>query len=83
MALPPTPIGYDSWNAYIKAEAPALAIAEGITLQEAKASIKLLEVAKPIRSEVGQPYFRQYNEFTTWADRAILPDAGRPWKLST
>jgi hypothetical protein len=82
MALPAVPVGYTSWNAYIEAEAPALALAEGITLQQAKASIKLLEVAKPIRSAVGEPYFRQYNVFTTWADRAVLPAAGRPWKLA-
>jgi hypothetical protein len=81
MALPAVPVGYTSWNAYIEAEAPALALAEGITLQQAKASIKLLEVAKPIRSAVGEPYFRQYNVFTTWADRAVLPAAGRPWIL--
>ena len=82
MALPSVPEGFDNWNAYIKAEAPALAAAEGITLQEAKASLKLLEVSQPIRSAVGEPYFRQYNVFTTWADRAVLPAAGRPWKLS-
>jgi hypothetical protein len=82
MALPPTPEGYNNWNDYIEAEAPAIALAQNITLQEAKASIKLLEVAKPIRSEVGEPYFRQYNVFTTWADRAVLPAPGRPWKLA-
>lgn len=81
MALPPTPVGYDNWNAYIEANAPALAIAEGITLQEAKASIKLLEVSEPIRSDVGQPYYRIYNVFTTWAARALLPAPGRPWRL--
>lgn len=82
MALPPVPSGYDSWNDYIETEAPALALAQGITLQEAKASIKLLEVSEPIRSAVGEPYYRQYNVFTTWADRALLPDLGRPWKLA-
>lgn len=81
MALPPTPVGYDNWNDYIEINAPALAVSEGITLQEAKASIKLLEVSQPIRSAVGQPYYRQYNVFTTWADRALLPLPGRPWKL--
>lgn len=81
MALPPTPVGYDNWNAYIEANAPALATSQGITIQEAKASLKLLEVSEPIRSAVGQPYFRQYNVFTTWAARALLPDLGRPWKL--
>ena len=82
MALPPTPAGYDSWNDYIETEAPALAAAQGITLQQAKASLKLLDVSQPIRSAVGQPYYRQYNVFTSWASRALLPNAGRPWKLS-
>jgi hypothetical protein len=81
MALPPTPVGYDNWNDYIETNAPALAIAEGLTLQEAKASIKLLDVSEPIRSDLGQPYYRIYNVFTTWADRALSPDAGRPWRL--
>ena len=82
MALPPTPVGYDNWNDYIETNAPALAIAQGLTLQEAKASIKLLDVSEPIRSAVGEPYYREYNVFTTWADRALLPDQGRPWKLA-
>lgn len=81
MALPPIPDGYDSWNDYIETEAPALAVAQGITLQEAKASLKLLYVSRPIRSAEGQPYYRQYNVFTTWDERALLPDAGRPWRL--
>jgi hypothetical protein len=81
MALPPTPVGYDNWNDYIQTNAPALAAAQGITIQEARASIKLLEVSEPIRSAVGQPYYRIYNVFTTWADRALLPAPGRPWKL--
>jgi hypothetical protein len=81
MALPPTPVGYDNWNDYITTNAPALAAAQGITLQQAKASLKLLYVSEPIRSAVGEPYYRQYNVFTTWADRAVLPAAGRPWKL--
>lgn len=81
MALPPIPVGYDNWNDYIETNAPALALAQGITLQQAKASLKLLDVSKPIRGTVGQPYYRQYNKFTTWATRALLPAAGRPWKL--
>lgn len=81
MALPPTPVGYDSWNQYIEDNAPALAVAQGLTLQEAKASIKLLDVSEPIRSAVGQPYYRQYNVFTDWASRALLPELGRPWRL--
>lgn len=81
MALPPVPPGYNSWNEYIELEAPELANVQGITLQQAKASLKLLDVSEPIRSEAGQPYFRQYNVFTTWADRAVLPAPGRPWRL--
>ena len=81
MALPAVPAGYTSWNDYIKINAPALATSQGITLQQAKASLKLLYVSKPIRGTVGQPYYRQYNKFTTWAARAVSPAAGRPWKL--
>lgn len=81
MALPPTPVGYDNWNDYIETNAPALAVAQSITLQQAKASIKLLDVSEPIRSDVGKPYYRQYNVFTTWAARALLPAPGRPWRL--
>jgi hypothetical protein len=79
MALPPVPAGYDNWNNYIETNAPALATSQGLTLQQAKASLKLLDVSEPIRSAVGQPYYRQYNKFTTWADRAVLPSEGRPW----
>ena len=82
MALPPTPPGYDNWNDYIETNAPALVISQGLTLQEAKASLKLLDVSEPIRSAVGEPYYREYNVFTTWADRALLPNQGRPWRLS-
>jgi hypothetical protein len=81
MALPPTPVGYDNWNDYIQTNAPALAAAQGLTLQQAKASLKLLDVSEPIRSTFGQPYYRQYNVFTTWAARALLPAPGRPWRL--
>ncbi len=83
MALPPVPIGYDSWNDYIETEAPALAVAQGLTLQEAKASLKLLYVSEPIRIAVGEPYYREYNVFTTWAGRALLPEPGRPWKIAS
>lgn len=82
MALPSVPSGYDSWNDYIETEAPALAAAQGLTLQQSKASLKLLYVSEPIRSAVGEPYYREYNVFTTWADRALLPEPGRPWKLA-
>ena len=83
MALPQTPEGYDSWNDYIETNAPALAIAQDLTLQQAKASLKLLDVAEPIRSAEGEPYYREYNVFTTWADRALLPEPGRPWILQS
>lgn len=81
MALPPTPVGYDNWNDYIQTNAPALAVSQGITLQQARASLKLLYVSEPIRSAVGEPYYRQYNVFTTWSARAVVPALGRPWKL--
>lgn len=81
MALPSVPAGYDSWNDYITTNAPALAASQGITLQQAKASLKLLYVSKPIRESTSQPYYRAYNKFTTWAARAVLPNPGRPWKL--
>jgi len=80
MALPPTPAGYDNWNPYVETEAPALALAQGITLQEAKASLKLSMVAAPIRSQIGESYYRTLNVFTTWADRSVLPTIGRPWR---
>lgn len=81
MALPPVPVGYDSWNQYITDNAPALMISEGLTFQEAKASIKLLEVAEPVRTAVGTPSYRIYNVFTTWAERTVAPTTGRPWRL--
>lgn len=81
MALPPTPAGYDNWNDFIETNAPAVAAAQGLTIQQAKASLKLLYVSEPIRSAIGQPYYRQYNVFTTWADRATVPAQGRPWRL--
>lgn len=81
MALPPTPPGYDNWNDYIQTNAPALAAAQGLTIQQARASLKLLNVSEPIRSAVGQPYYRQYNVFTTWAARSQSPNQGRPWRL--
>ena len=79
MALPPTPVGYVSWNSYIELNAPALAAEQGLTLQEAKASLKLLYVAEPVRQAVGTPSYRIYNVFTTWADRTVSPVIGRPW----
>lgn len=81
MALPPVPAGYDSWNAYIEEQGAVVAAAQGLTLQEGKASVKLLNVAEPVRQAVGTPSYREYNVFTTWADRTVAPTVGRPWKL--
>lgn len=81
MALPPTPPGYQNWNEYITANAPALMASQGLTFQEAKASIKLLDVAMPVRQAVGTTSYRIYNVFTTWADRTVAPTEGRPWQL--
>lgn len=81
MALPPTPSGYQNWNEYITVNAPALMTSQGLTFQEAKASIKLLDVAMPVRQDIGTPSYRIYNVFTTWADRTVAPTEGRPWKL--
>lgn len=79
MSLPPTPADYDNWNSYIEINAPALAAEQDLTLQEAKASLKLLYVAEPVRQAVGTPSYRIYNVFTTWADRTVSPTVGRPW----
>jgi hypothetical protein len=90
MALPPTPSGYTNWNDYIETNAPALAAAQSLTLQQAKASLKLADVAEPVRQAVGTPSYRIYNVFTTWAARAVIPQPtldpdvptalGRPWR---
>lgn len=92
MALPPVPPAYDSWNEYIETNAPAIASAQGLTIQQARASIKLLNVADPVRSAVGTPSYRTYNVFTTWAARKVIPQPnpnpdvytapGRPWRTS-
>lgn len=79
MSLPPVPYPYVSWNSYIELNAPALAAEQGLTLQEAKASLKLLYVSEPERQAVGTPSYRIYNVFTTWADRTVSPVIGRPW----
>lgn len=91
MALPPTPAGYTNWNDYIETNAPAIATAQGLTIQQARASIKLLDVAEPVRTATGTPSFRIYNVFTTWASRQVIPQPttnpdvqvapGRPWRL--
>lgn len=78
MALPAVPAGYTSWNDYIETNAPGL-VGPGLTLQEAKAQLKLSLVSAPIRSAVGQPYYRQLHTFTTWSARTVLPFVGRPW----
>ena len=79
--LPPTPAGYDNWNAYIEEQGAIIAAAQGLTFQEGKASAKLLYVAMPVRQAAGTLSYRDYNVFTTWAARALVPDEGRPWKL--
>ena len=55
---------------------------QGLTFQQAKASIKLLDVAMPVRQEIGTPSYRIYNTFTTWAARTVAPTQGRPWILT-
>lgn len=81
MALPPTPSGYPSWNAYIEEQGAIVAAAQGLTFQEGKASVKLLDVASPGRTNPSSPdYMTPYNVFTTWADRTVSPTVGRPWR---
>ena len=80
MALPPVPVGYPSWNAYIEEQGAIVAAAQGLTLQQGKASVKLLSVAEPVRQAEGTPSYREYNVFTTWDDRTVAPTTGRPWK---
>lgn len=82
MALPPTPAGYDNWNAYIEEQGAIVAADQGLTFQEGKASVKLGDVAEPVRQDVGTPSYREYNVFTTWADRTVAPTTGRPWRTS-
>lgn len=91
MALPPVPTGYDSWNKYIEEQGAIIAAAQGLTFQEGKASVKLLEVAMPSRQDVGTLSYRDFNKFTDWASREVIPDPtpdpdiptalGRPWQL--
>jgi hypothetical protein len=90
MALPPTPPGYNNWNQYIEEQGAIIAAAQGLTFQQGKASVKLLDVAEPVRQAVGTPSYRQYNVFTTWAARQVIPQPtinpdvqtapGRPWQ---
>lgn len=89
--LPPVPPSYLSWNQYIEEQGAIVAAAQGLTFQEGKASVKLLEVAEPVRSDVGIPSYRIYNVFTDWASREVIPQPnpdpdmpvapGRPWRL--
>lgn len=91
MALPPIPAGYDSWNEFIEEQGAIIATAQGLTLQEGKASVKLLQVAMPSRQDVGTPSYRDFNNFTDWVNREVIPDPtldpdiptaiGRPWRL--
>lgn len=91
MALPPVPPSYPSWNAYIEEQGAIIAAAQGLTFQEGKASAKLLYVAMPVRQDFGTPSYNQYNVFTTWAAREVIPQPnpdpdtpvapGRPWRL--
>ena len=79
MALPPTPPGYLNWNDFINQEGQQIALSQGLTYQEGKASAKLLYVSMPSRQDFGTPSYRIYNVFTTWADRTVAPLLGRPW----
>lgn len=90
MALPSVPTGYQSWNQYIEEQGAIIAAAQGLTFQEGKASVKLLEVAMPSRQDVGTPSYRDYNTFTDWTSRQVIPQPnidpdqpvalGRPWR---
>jgi hypothetical protein len=81
MSLPPVPSGYQSWNEYIAVQGQIIATAQGLTLQQGKASVKLLDVATPGRTDPGSPDYMLYNVFTTWAARTVAPTTGRPWRL--
>lgn len=81
MALPPTPAGFTNWNQYIAINGAIIAAAQGLTLQEGKASVKLLDVASPGRTDPLSPDYMPYNIFTTWAARTVSPTEGRPWIL--
>jgi hypothetical protein len=83
MSLPPTPVGFSNWNEYIEVQGAIIAAAQGLTFQEGKASVKLLDVAMPERQAVGTPSYREYNIFTDWASRTVAPTTGRPWLLGT
>lgn len=80
MSLPPVPSGYASWNAYIEEQGAIVAAAQGLTFQEGKATVKLLEVATPGRIDPDSPDYMIYNVFTTWPARTVSPTIGRPWR---
>jgi hypothetical protein len=80
MALPPTPAGYSNWNEYVEEQGATVAAAQSITLQEGKATVKLLDVASPGRTDLNSPDYMIYNQFTTWAARTVSPTTGRPWR---
>ncbi len=80
MALPPTPMGYSNWNQYIEEQGAIVAAAQGLTLQEGKATVKLLDVATPGRIDPDSPDYMIYNVFTTWPARTVSPTTGRPWR---
>jgi hypothetical protein len=80
MALPPTPSGYSNWNEYIEEQGATVAAAQSITFQEGKATVKLLDVASPGRTDPNSPDYMIYNQFTTWAARTVSPTTGRPWR---
>lgn len=80
MSLPPAPPGYDNWNQYIEEQGAIVAAAQGLTFQEGKASVKLKDVAEPVRQAIGTPSYREYNVFITWALRTVAPTEGRPWR---
>jgi hypothetical protein len=81
MSLPPTPVGFSNWNEYISVQGAIVAAAQGLTLQQGKASVKLLDVASPGRTDPLSPDYMPYNIFTTWAARTVSPAEGRPWIL--
>jgi hypothetical protein len=82
MALPPVPVGYDSWNQYIEDQGPVISAQQGIGAQPGKASVKLSDVSEPERQAFGTPSYREYNIFLTWNQRTVAPTEGRPWLLA-
>jgi hypothetical protein len=80
MSLPPTPPSYQSWNEYIEEQGAIVAAAQNLTFQEGKATVKLLQVATPGRTDPNSPDYMIYNIFTTWTARAVSPTIGRPWR---